>query len=76
MPNKIRELKLFKYLKFFSSKKSNFNYILFTCEIILVSKIFFKNFDSKMGVKMNFRIITKKIAAGPEKRFLTKSILK
>ena len=32
--------------------------------------------NSKIGVKINFRIITKNHTADPEKRFLTKSILK
>ena len=34
------------------------------------------NFDLKIAVKMNLRIITKNHAADPEKRFLTKSISK
>ena len=34
------------------------------------------NFDSKMDIKINLRIITKNHAADPEKEFLTKSISK
>ena len=39
-------------------------------------RIFFMNFDLKMSVKMNLRIITKNHAADPEIGFLTKLILK
>ena len=41
-----------------------------------VKDFFFMNFDLKIGVKMNFRIITKNIAADQEIRFPTKSISK
>ena len=41
-----------------------------------VKEFFSWLFISKMGVKMNFRIITKYRWADPERRFLTKSILK
>ena len=40
-----------------------------------VKEFFSRLLISKMGVKMNLRIITKDRAADPEKRFLTKSIL-
>ena len=43
----------------------------------LVSRNFsFINFDLKMGVKINMRIITKNHAADPEQGFLKKSISK
>ena len=47
----------------------------FENEIFLVSRNFFSwSFISKMGVKMNLRIITKNNAADSEIGFLTKSI--
>ena len=39
-------------------------------------EVFFGNFDSKNGCKMNLRIITKNRAADPAIMFLTKSILR
>ena len=41
-----------------------------------VSRNFFINFELKMGVEMNLRIITKNHGADPEIAFLKKSILK
>ena len=41
-----------------------------------VKELFFIDFDFKMGVEMNLRIITKKHAADLERGFLKKSILK
>ena len=41
-----------------------------------VNDFFFINFELKMGVKMNLRLITKNYGADQEIGFLTKSILK
>ena len=41
-----------------------------------IIKFFFMNFEVKIAVKMNLRIITKNHAADPEIGFLTKSISK
>ena len=36
-------------------------------KFLFVTRFFFMNFDFKMGVKLNFRIIIKNQAADPEK---------
>ena len=40
----------------------------------MVLSNFFRNFDSLIGLEINFMIKTQKIAANPEKRFPKKSI--
>ena len=50
--------------------------LIYKNEIILVSRIFYRNVDYKKGIKMNLRIIMKKYGADPEIGFLKKSFSK
>ena len=45
-------------------------------KIFVSESLFFRNFYSKMALKMNLRIITKKHAADPELGFRKRSVLK
>ena len=58
--------------EFIFSKRKNFTRL----QICFGQGIFSSILISKMGVKMNLRIITKNHAVDPEKGFLTKSISK